>query len=206
MTMQVKPKKELNLCQSCGRKTNKKVCNVCVGLVLKPIKEAEKQKKVELAAKKEALMTLSDYKKQLEEKVNEIVRLIDKDQNCISCNNKPNKLFAGHYHSVGSQQPIRFNLLNIYGQCYSCNGEKGGLLLQYGQGLINNFGKEHKEYCEFELLRTFKTIKLDKFEILEAKKIATELCRFLKLENKTYSPNERLELRKKFNNMIGIYL
>ncbi len=204
--MQVKPKKELNLCQSCGRKTNKKVCNVCVGLVLKPIKEAEKQKKVELAAKKEALMTLSDYKKQLEEKVNEIVRLIDKDQNCISCNNKPNKLFAGHYHSVGSQQPIRFNLLNIYGQCYSCNGEKGGLLLQYGQGLINNFGKEHKEYCEFELLRTFKTIKLDKFEILEAKKIATELCRFLKLENKTYSPNERLELRKKFNNMIGIYL
>lgn len=202
----MKEPKPINVCQSCGKKTNKKVCNVCVGLVLKPIKEAEKQKKVELAAKKEALMTLSDYKKQLEEKINEIVRLIDRDQNCISCNNKPNKLFAGHYHSVGSQQPIRFNLLNIYGQCYSCNGEKGGLLLQYGQGLINNFGKEHKEYCEFELLRTFKTIKLDKFEILEAKKIATELCKFLKLENKTYSPIERIELRNKFNRMISIYL
>lgn len=201
----MKAPKTPNLCQKCGKKTNKKVCNVCVGLVMKSIKEAEKQKKEQKSQLKEKIKTISDYQKDLEKEINTIVRLIDKGHNCISCGKKPNMLFAGHYHSVGSKRPIRFHLFNIWGQCYSCNGEKGGLLLEYGQGLINNFGLQLKEFCEYDLVKDWPILKADKIELESARKIAKQIVKFLTLENKTYTHQQRTELRTKFNNMLGIY-
>ena len=202
----MKPKSEIP-CKQCGKtfKRYNTVQNICLDCVLNPIKEKEKKVKAEKTKMKENLKTLSDYHKELEKEINTIVRLIDKEHNCISCGKKPKILFAGHYHSVGSKRPIRFNLLNIYGQCYSCNGEKGGLLLEYGKGLIDNFGLAHKEFCEYDLVRNYQILKLGKDEIEKAKHIAKQIIKVLTLENKTYSPKERIELRNKFNKMIGIY-
>lgn len=200
------PNKNPN-CKKCGKSfrrynTIQSVCNDCVKLAISTVKKEYKAKET---AKKDALKTLSDYQKDLEKEINTIVRLIDKGHNCISCNKKPNMLFAGHYHSVGSKRPIRFHLFNIWGQCYSCNGEKGGLLLEYGQGLINNFGLELKEYCEYDLVKNFQVLKSDKIELESYRKIAKQISKFLTLENKTYAAKERIELRAKFNNMLGIY-
>jgi hypothetical protein len=203
--MEIKPKKEFNVCQSCGKKTNKKVCNVCVGLVLKPIKEAEIKKKVEIKLKKEALKTISDYRKELQTKINLIVRLIDLNHVCISCGQKPNKPFAGHYHAVGSNESLRYHLLNIFVQCMRCNGFNGGMLLNYGKGLKETFGSTLKDYCENFLVSEYKSIKLNQNDLIEASRKANEIIKFLKLENREYDNRERIVLRKQFNKMIGIY-
>jgi hypothetical protein len=203
--MKVKPKKEYNVCQSCGKKTNKKVCNVCIGLVLKPIKEAEIKKKVETKLKKEALKTISDYRKELQTKINLIVRLIDLNHVCISCGQKPNKPFAGHYHAVGSNESLRYNLFNIFIQCMRCNGFNGGMLLNYGKGLTETFNNHIKEYCESTIVSEYKSIKLNQNDLIEASKKANQIIKFLKLENKQYNRVERINLRKQFNKMLGIY-
>jgi len=155
--------------------------------------------------KLEVLESISKVRKDLEREINAIIRIIDNGHKCISCNKFYNKPFAGHYHSVGSKPNLRYNLFNIYIQCFSCNGFKGGLLLEYGEGLINTFGLKHKEFCEYELVSNNYVLKLTINELKELIVIAKSIVKVLKIENKQYSNLERLQIRKKFNNMLGIY-
>jgi Bacteriophage Lambda NinG protein len=203
--MKLKPKKP-KYCAVCEKefkqyRSTDKVCGVECAIKYGESKPTKVSKKSQL----EPLKTLSDFRKDLEQKINLIVRLIDKDQPCISCGRIPNKPFAGHYHSVGSNETIRFNLLNIFCQCFSCNGFKGGMLLDYGKGLRNTYGNEIKEYCEFTMVSEYKAIKLNQHEIIAATKQASEIVRQLVKANKTYNVTERIEMREQFNLLIGIY-
>ena len=74
----------------------------------KKVKEWNKEKKV----RKEALKTLSEYKKELQVIFNKFIRLRDKGLNCISCNKPAKKENAGHYRSVGGNPELRFEELN----------------------------------------------------------------------------------------------
>jgi len=164
---------------------------------------SKEQKKVDSETRKN-LMTLTEWQKLLEKEVNHIARLIDKDSGCISCggHTTPN---GGHYHAVKSNGSIRFNLDNIHLQDYNCNGNKGANIPMYDLGLIERYGKQYWEYVKFDIVNNFPLLKMARFEYEQKIQIARSIVKHLKIENKTYNSVERIELRKKFNKMIGIY-
>lgn len=107
--------------------------------------EWKKEKKV----LKDKLKTKSDYQKDLQKEVNYFIRQRDKDKPCISCS-KPliGKFDAGHYRSQGGNPELRFNELNIFGQCVRCNQHLHGNLIDYRIGLIKRIGVEKVEWIE----------------------------------------------------------
>jgi predicted nucleic acid-binding Zn-ribbon protein len=198
-------------CKNCGEVFQKKqplqyICSPKCGAELARKNTEKKQAeddKVMINNLKEKIKGIPELKKDLEREINTIVRLIDKGVTCISCSALGNS--AGHFHSVKSNGAIRFNLHNIHIQEYSCNGMKGGNDILYGKGLIEVYGKEYKEYCEYDLVRLYPVLKLHKHELKEAIALAKTVVKHLKLENKEYTPVERKELRTKLNKIIGIY-
>jgi len=167
-------------------------------------KQSQKDWSKEKKELKQKLMTLTDWQKLLEKEINHIARLIDFGSGCISCGGHTTPS-GGHYHSVKSNGSIRFNLDNIHLQDYHCNVEKSANLHNYDLGLIDRYGKEYWEYVKFDIVRLFPLLKMAKNDYSQKIKTARSIVKHLKLENKTYNTTERLELRKKFNAMIGIY-
>jgi len=86
---------------------------------------------------------------------------------CISCNTKLHykKMDAGHYISVGSDRALKYNEINVNGQCRSCNSFKSGNLVAYRFGLIGKYGE--KKVKALEASHYFKTTKkkLNQLEI-----------------------------------------
>ena len=107
--------------------------------------EWKKEKKV----LKDKLKTKSDYQKDLQKEVNYFIRQRDKNKPCISCS-KPliGKFDAGHYRSQGGNPELRFNELNIFGQCVRCNQHLHGNLIDYRIGLIKRIGVDKVEWIE----------------------------------------------------------
>lgn len=184
----------------------------CISLATQKILSRQRKQDEKITRKrnndlKEVLKTSSDKKKELQEEVNRIVRLIDKGHPCMMCgNSKMKKINACHYHSVGSNDTIRFNLHNNWAGCESCNSFKGGNINGYDLCLIATFGNEYWEEIKFGLTREYKILKLSKPEIDEKIKIAREIIRELKKADRVYTNEERVELRDKYNKRLGMYL
>lgn len=141
--------------------------------------QLEKKRKKERKEAKEKLLTHKDYLKILQKVFNEYIRLRDKNKPCISCG-KPlkGKFDAGHYFSVGGYPNVRFDEVNVWGQCVTCNQHKHGAIHEYTKGLIERIGE-----IEFTLLRerAYQTpLKLSIPEILEKIKIYKSKVKQLK--------------------------
>lgn len=168
------------------------------------IKVNRKQKKVD-AVTRESLKTLSDYTKELQKEINTIVRLIDKDFKCISTGKPLNdKYDAGHFYSCGSNPSLRFNLLNIYAQSVYANQHLSGDQINFINGINENYGSGLKSIV-LRLKKDYPILKLNREQLKEKIHIARSIVKHLKIENKTYNSIERIELRKKYNKMLGIY-
>ena len=154
---------------------------------------------------KEELKTLSDYKKDLETEINKIVRLIDYGSNCMMCDKPMNKKNACHYHSVGSNESLRFNLHNIHIGCENCNTHKSGNIIEYDETLIKYYGSEYWEYVKFDIKRLYKLIKLSKDDIKLLIKKARLIVKELENCNKIRTFKERKQLRDIYNKELGIY-
>jgi hypothetical protein len=115
-------------------------------------KEEEKKEKAWKDNKKklkDELKTHSDYIKELQTVFNKYIRERDKDKPCISCGNElKGKYDAGHYYSVGNYPALRFNEMNVSGQCVHCNQWRGGSLHEYREGLIKRIGIEAVEMLD----------------------------------------------------------
>jgi hypothetical protein len=178
----------------------------CITAFLSHAKEVKaKQQRAKDKKTREGLKTLTDWQKDLEAEINKIARLIDKGSGCISCGGHTTPA-GGHYASVKANGSIRFNLDNIHLQDFNCNNWKSANIINYDLGLIERYGKEYWEYVKFELPQRYPILKLKLFEykpiIAEARKIVRELEK-LDLQ---YPPKIRLELRKKYNERLGMYL
>lgn len=183
----------------CGNK-----CAIIVGKSEQKKKKAKEWQK-EKSILKEKLKTKSDYEKDLQILINKIVRLIDKNTCCISTGKPLNEKFdAGHFFSVGSNPTIRFNLLNIYAQSVYANQYLSGDQINFMNGLSDNYGKGLQSIV-LKLKSDYKVIKLSIDDLKEKIVIAKSIVKHLEIENKTYNSIERIELRKKYNNLIGIY-
>lgn len=145
----------------------------------------------------------SELKPELENQINGIIRLIDKGHLCI-CRQKPMKIAtAGHLWSVGSNETLRFHLLNIWAQDYDSNGASGGEPVEFKAGLISLYGPEF--FTRLESLKSHPPIKLTAPEIKEKISICRGIQKWLKLQDRKFTLSERVELRQEFNKKIGIY-
>ena len=170
---------------------------------LKSAKEGKEwiRKKAEL---KEQVASLSDYKKLLQIVINKIAREIDFCQPCISCGNpEPKKKNAGHYHSVGANPSVRFNLMNIYLQCEHCNSYLSGNLINYSKKLQETFAVDVFEYINFGIIADYPTLKASKEDVKEAIKRAKEFNKTL--TNERLDKQGRIALRIAANDFIGLY-
>lgn len=155
----MKAPKTPNLCQKCGKKTNKKVCNVCVGLVMKSIKEAEKQKKEEKVQLKEKLST---KKQTYVAKVNKIkvvfqawIRERDKNEPCISCGAiKADQWHGGHLYKAENYSGLIFDERNCRKQCRKCNIHLQGNQLEYFNNMKIRFGEKFMEQLRLDAYLT----------------------------------------------------
>lgn len=158
--------------------------------------DAKKERK-RIKEEKRKLLTLSDHKKKFQTLINEIARLIDENQSCISCQNQANKYDAGHRFTVKAWGNIRFNLHNIHKQCVNCNQYNGGQETQYDEGLIQRYGQDYKDNVH-GLKVKYKDLKLTIPEIEAARKKALSVRHGLK---------NGIEISRDLaNKMIGIYL
>jgi hypothetical protein len=200
-------------CIECGKLFNQynslvRVCSTECAIKVAKVKvkkEVSKQWQKEKKEIKEKLMTKSDYEKLLQKEINTIVRLIDKDFICISTQKPLNDKFdAGHFFSCGSNPSLRFNLLNIYAQSVYANQYLSGDQINFINGIEENYGSGLKSIV-LRLKKDYPILKLTQEELKEKITIARSIVKHLKLENKTYNSVQRIELRRKFNKMIGIY-
>jgi len=167
------------------------------------LKSFQKQKTKEM---KENVKTKSDYEKELQKEINTIVRLIDKDQVCISTLKPLNAKFdAGHFYSCGSTPALRFNLNNIFAQSVYANQYLSGDQINFINGLSQLYGENYKDYV-LNLKSVYKELKLHIYEIKEKIKIAREIVKELKEQNDVYDADTRRFLRNIYNLRIGIYL
>lgn len=72
--------------------------------------------------------------------LNAYVRARDYGAPCISCGQVV-ELQAGHYRSVGAAPELRFEEMNVHGQCQTCNIDKGGNRLAYRVGIAARYGQ-----------------------------------------------------------------
>lgn len=167
------------------------------------LRSFEKQKTKEM---KENVKTKSDYERELQKEINTIVRLIDKNQVCISTLKPLNAKFdAGHFYSMGITPALRFNLNNIFAQSVYANQYLSGDQINFINGLSQLYGENYKDYV-LNLKSVYKDLKLHIYEIKDKIKIAREIVKELKEQNQSYDPDTRRFLRNIYNLRIGIYL
>ena len=144
----------MRTCKTCKEKfepqyNSVQMCCSYLCAIVYTQKQKEKNWKKEKVKRKKDLMTLQDWIKIAQTHFNKYIRLRDKGQPCISCQNpNPKKINAGHFRSVGSCPELRFNELNVHLQCEYCNTYQHGNLLEYRKNLILKLGEETVEELE----------------------------------------------------------
>ena len=166
------------------------------------VQKTKKERKIRTESHK------SDFVSSLQSEINKLARIIDfhffgdgEFLKCVDCEIVTKSIDGGHYHSVGSNASLRFNLHNIHGQSRSCNGFKGGRKLDYQNGIISRYGQDYADKLDFEIVEKYKHIGLTSRYLDEKIKIVRKLIRdfdTLKFENP-------IQAREKLNNIIGIY-
>jgi hypothetical protein len=168
---------------------------------LRASKKVSKEKKKSIKKAKDAIKRKSDYERELQTLINSIVRLIDNDKGCISCNHGwdnpwTRQKHAGHRISVGSTPELRFNVFNIHLQCSICNNWKSGNERSYDKGLINHYGEDYLKSTRYLRLK-YPSLHITIPELKEAINKA-------KIIKKRVLDGDTLT-RKEINDFIGIY-
>jgi len=163
-------------------------------------KKEERKKSIE--EKKKIRDAITNWKNELQDEINLIVRLIDHDLPCLAKGIYSNQVHAGHIFSRGSNQTIRYNCHNIHRQSAQSNHfqNEDGLLRE---GLVKEYGHNYMDFIS-ELRRTPKLqyTNQDYHELtLKARKIVSKL----KSADKTYNLKQRIELRNQINLELAIY-
>jgi Bacteriophage Lambda NinG protein len=154
----------------------KKIVNKTTDKVTEPRKSLEKA--IKDNTKRKGITAQLLYTKDL---VHQAIRLRDKFKPCISCGCQWNKDFqAGHFYNANNYRSIKFNFLNINGQCRQCNLLKDGNFTEYKFRLPERIGEE-------------------KFKILE------ELANLDKQSNKHWTTDELKLIQKEARKIINYY-
>ena len=134
-----------------------RVCGqVCAGKIGREQREkAEKARQVrekrETRAKLEKFKKPSQWEEECRKIVQEIARLRDRDDGCISCHMGPNyggQWHGSHFRPAGNNAAVQFHLWNIHKACAQCNLFKGGNIGEYRPRLVEKIGADRVAWLE----------------------------------------------------------
>lgn len=86
--------------------------------------------------------TLPQLKAKLQIVFNSYIRKRDEGKPCISCG-QFKELQAGHFYTMKGYDGLRFNELNVHGECAYCNLFDDMHLLNYSAHLPGRIGEEN---------------------------------------------------------------
>ncbi len=112
----------------------------------------------------------------------EYIRLRDKGKPCISCGTQWHQEFqAGHFYKAETFSTIKFNELNIHGQCVQCNIRKDGNNSEYTVRLPDRIGAKDFEHLNYLTSIDKKTnFKWERSNLIEIRKYYREKIKTLK--------------------------
>lgn len=162
-------------------------------------KKAEKTLKQKEKEEKDKII---DYPKKLQERVNEIARLIDIGLPCLARGYHANQIHGGHIFSRGSSRPMRYNLHNLHRQGAQSNHfqNEDGLLRE---GLKNEYGLDYYEFLSS--LQRIPPLKFSNAEFKNFYKTACGIANLLKKEGRNFNLEQRIKMRNQINIDLGIY-
>jgi hypothetical protein len=147
-----------------------------------------------------------ENKKYLQNEINKLARMIDAKfgyDTCICCHRGFGAQTDGcHFHSVGSNPTLRYNLDQIHSGSSYCNDYSNTHLSGYKEGLATRYSKEYQDYVVNQLPILYKEIHLTAHDIAEKLVIVRRLIRELPKMNF----KDAMEARSELNKEIGIYL
>lgn len=110
----------------------------------------------ELRARKEAIKTVPQLKKEAQRWFNKFTRLRDRGKGCYVCL-KPfpvgmlgGDFDAGHVRSCGSADHLRYREDNCFGECKSCNSSWGATQEQKEAGAVRRIGQERWDAVKYD--------------------------------------------------------
>lgn len=202
----MKPPKPKN-CKNCGAefepfKSTERVCSLNCALAGAKVVVRGKNKAAVDKVMKELEVKVTDLRGKLQTKLQEIARLIDYGQPCLAKGHHAKKYDGGHVFARGGHSNIALNLHNIHRQSAQSNHFQSDDRLMH-QGVIREYGQEY--YDKLQSLLGFKMPKFTNEDWLEMYRIACSISNDLKRTLHVNDTKTRIELREKFNKMIGIY-
>lgn len=132
-------------------------CAIVMGKIASDKKEAkvkadaERAERLDVAKRKEALKSITEWADEVQVHCNKVRRLEDllAGYGCISCGtHKAVQWHAGHYRTVKAAKQLRFNPKNINLQCSQCNSHDSGNIVEYRINLVKRIGAKEVEVLE----------------------------------------------------------
>lgn len=116
----------------------------------KKARAAAKVERASIRARKEAIKTIADLKREAQQALNRwIVHVRDKERPCISCGRHHQGAWhAGHYLSRGAAPQHALNPINVWKQCAPCNTYLHGNQAAYRAQLVLEIGLAAVEALE----------------------------------------------------------
>lgn len=145
-----------------------------------------------------------EYKIDLQRAVNLLARKIDLKlgfTTCIDCHRGYGpQQDAAHFHSVGSNSTIRYNLHNLHSANSHCNKYSDVHHVNYKLGLEKRYGAEYLKLVE-DLPTVYKELHLSAVEVVEKLKLVRSIIRNID----SFEFENGIDARNQLNNLIGIY-
>lgn len=220
--MKCKSTHKLTIGLGCGKESKERMYGLCMDCKTKWIletsegdqwlskmlesnknKHEKEQAKLERDEKQRKKDELIDWSKKLQDKVNQIVRLIDAGLPCLARNYHANQYHAGHVFARGGNQTIRFNLANIHRQSAQSNkwlNDDGALR----EGVVREYGQEYMDFISN--LRQTPSLEYMNHEYKEFFQLARTIFLDMKKKGMRFpNPIDRIKARNEVNIMLGIY-
>ncbi|WP_440110299.1 recombination protein NinG [Acidovorax sp. BL-A-41-H1] len=120
---------------------------------MKKVRQAKMEERAKIKTRKEAIKKISTLESECRKIVQEIARIRDRNDGCISCHMGPNYggiWHGSHYRAHGGCSSLQFNLWNIHKACEQCNYFKGGNREGFIKGLLikPGYGPERIEWLD----------------------------------------------------------
>lgn len=112
---------------------------------------AEKAEKEAFEKRKQAAKRISELEADCRAIVQEIARIRDRNDGCISCHvgqNYDGQWHGSHYRSHGGCSSLQFHLWNIHKSCAQCNKFKAGNIAEYRPRLVEKIGADRVEWLD----------------------------------------------------------
>lgn len=203
----IKPKK----CKACKEpftpyRPLQNVCSPKCASDLARIKQKEKEDRADKIKFHDMKIRAKarDYVGELQKEINKLARAIDTrfHYRCIDCGaDYGNQADGAHFHNVGSNPAVRFNLHNVHKATSHCNQFSSEHKAGYIDGIRGRYGEEYLEMLQGLPLK-YKTTKLTPQEVYDKLAIVRRLNR----EVGKMKFSGAIKARDILNKSIGIYL